>query len=132
AIEAPYRLILSPSYFAGWVHALRAVQHGGRTELWHTRLGVRSQEGQIDEHNDYYRTVRAVWAQDFESVCPEAVTDKPPFPPQDFLTSPGTLDRYQLVRLSADQTLTNGNESTYVPTPIQVNRLMLSTLGAWM
>jgi hypothetical protein len=138
AIEAPYRLILSPNYYAGWAHALKAVEHGGRTELWHTRLGVRSQDGQVDERSDYYRTMRAVWAQDYESVCPESVPDKPPFPPPlpptppTFLTSPSTLDRYQIVRLSADQSLAKGDESAYVPAPIQVNRLMLSTLGAWL
>jgi len=132
AIEAPYRLILSPSYYAGWAHAFKAVQRGTRTELWHTRLGVRSQDGQVDEKSDYYRTVRAVWAQDYESVCPDAVHDQPPFPQPTFLTSPSTLDRYQLVRLSADRSLSKGDESAYAPVPIQVNRLMLSTLGAWL
>src|SRR4029450_511056 len=38
AIELPYRLIISPDASAGWAHASQAVTHGGRTELWHTRL----------------------------------------------------------------------------------------------
>lgn len=131
AIEAPFRLILSPNYYAGWAHARKAVEHGGRTELWHTRLGVRSQEGQVDERSDYYRTVRAVWAQDYASACPGPVPDKAIFQPP-FLTSPTTDDRCQMVRLSADQPLAKGDGSAYVPAPIQVNRLMLSTLGAWL
>ncbi len=133
AIEAPYRLVLSPNYYAGWAHARKAVEHGGRTELWHTRLGVRSQEGQVDERSDYYRTVRAVWAEDYQPVCPVDVVDKPPFlPAPPFYTSPTTSNRYNIVRLSADQSMTKADGKPYVPVAIQVNRLMLSTLGAWM
>jgi len=131
AIEAPFRLVLSPNYYAGWAHARQAVEHGGRTELWHTRLGVRSQDGQVDERSDYYRTVRAVWAQDYQAVCPDAATGAPIFP-DPYLTLPVTNDRYQIVRLSADQSLSKGDGSAYVPAPVQVNRLMLSTLGAWL
>ncbi len=40
AIEAPYRLILSPNLESRWEHATEAVTNktGDRTELWHTRL----------------------------------------------------------------------------------------------
>ena len=41
AIEVPWRLILSPNSFAAWIHAFGLVTRHGRTELWHTRLGVR-------------------------------------------------------------------------------------------
>ena len=41
AIEVPWRLILSPNSYAAWFHALGPVTRNGRTELWHTRLGVR-------------------------------------------------------------------------------------------
>jgi len=41
AIEVPWRLILSPNRLAAWIHALAPVTRQGRTELWHTRLGVR-------------------------------------------------------------------------------------------
>jgi len=41
AIEVPWRLILSPNVFAAWIHAFGPVTRHGRTELWHTRLGVR-------------------------------------------------------------------------------------------
>jgi len=41
ALEVPYRLFLSPSGMAGWSHMAKPVVFNGRTELWHTRLGVR-------------------------------------------------------------------------------------------
>jgi hypothetical protein len=48
AIEAPWRLVLSPNEFGAWLHAVQPVasqndgQEGGpqRVELWHSRLGA--------------------------------------------------------------------------------------------
>ena len=42
AIEAPYRLFVSPSEAADWSHAADLMTSGTVTELWHTRLGVRA------------------------------------------------------------------------------------------
>ena len=66
AIEAPFRLFLSPSPMAGWRHETdeKPVVRNSRHELWHTRLGVRSQgaDGRwfVDETNDWNRTLRAI------------------------------------------------------------------------
>jgi len=128
AIEAPYRIILSPSYYAGWAHSAKAVEHGGAFELWHTRLGVRSQQGAVDEQSDFYRTVRAVWATDYRAGCLTNITESTPFA----TPAINTRQRYEIVRLSSDPTLTTVSNGKYTPQPIQVNRLMLSTLGAWM
>jgi hypothetical protein len=51
AIEMPYRLIISPNQYGAWAHASKPVSsQAGRTELWHTRLGIRPAAGQpIDE-----------------------------------------------------------------------------------
>jgi hypothetical protein len=132
AIEAPYRMILSPNYYAGWAHSAKAVEHGGAFELWHTRLGVRSQQGAVDEQSEFYRTVRAVWATDYRAGClPEDKEDSTPFDTK-------TIDmrqRYEIVRLSSDPNIfykTNQGYANYAPQPIQVNRLMLSTMGAWL
>src|SRR4051794_9921967 len=38
AIELPYRLLLSPDETSVWRHSTKPVEHGGRVELWHTRL----------------------------------------------------------------------------------------------
>ncbi|HVA01360.1 MAG TPA: hypothetical protein VMV34_06870 [Terriglobia bacterium] len=128
AIEAPYRMILSPNYYAGWAHSTLPVERGGHIELWHTRLGVRSRDGSVDEQNDFYRTVRAVWATDYQEGCLTNLQESTPF------ASPtiNTRQRYEIVRLSSDPTITTMSNKKYVPQPIQVNRLMLSTLGAWM
>jgi hypothetical protein len=43
AIEAPWRLALSPSAFGSWLHATEPVRSSldnDRVELWHTRLGA--------------------------------------------------------------------------------------------
>src|SRR4029079_15500012 len=45
AIEAPHRLIISPSPLGGFTHATEpqaAPSDPGRVELWHSRLGVRA------------------------------------------------------------------------------------------
>ena len=65
AIEAPFRLILSPHAYSAWAHSPKPVvsQRTGRSELWHTRLAVRKEGEAPDEKNQGYRTVRAIWAR---------------------------------------------------------------------
>lgn len=126
AIEAPYRLILSPHVYSGWAHSFTPVTHNGTTELWHTRLGVRRGSGAVDEHDDYYRTVRAVWSPDY---APD-----PDFGPASknmpFRMSLNARDRHEMVHLSAN--FKYKKDTGYVPDSVQVNNLMLSSLGAWM
>ena len=131
AIELPYRLFLSPHAGLGWTHAPEAVTRAGRTELWHTRLGVR-REGRIDETTIAdQRTVRAIWTSDLDQGAP------PPVP----WTLPNADQRRQIVRLTTDFSITrtirlpNGRRivlTAYTPDPVQVNRLMLSALGGWL
>lgn len=122
AIEAPWQLFISPSNLGGWAHEPGPVTRGGRTELWHTRLGVRktTPAPRVDEEDTFQRTVRAVWMPGFDkSVVPSSS-------PVPFRMSLNRNDRYQIVRLSADFS------ENYTPQPVQVNRLMLTALGAWM
>jgi len=64
AIEAPYRLILSPHRLAAWAHALTpVVSPQGRSELWHTRIAV-WYDDQVYERPHYLRALRAIWALD--------------------------------------------------------------------
>ncbi len=122
AIETPWQLILSPNRFAGWAHARGLVTHDDRTELWHTRLGIRQNDGTIDEQPAYQRALRAIWTPGyFRDAPPNPVLDGP------FEMSPTPRDRYEFVRLTSDYTIPD-----YVPQPVQVNRFMLSALGAWM
>ncbi|MDQ1654097.1 MAG: hypothetical protein QOI35_3297, partial [Cryptosporangiaceae bacterium] len=132
SIEAPWGLMLSPDDGAGWAHSLTPVTHGGRTELWHTRLGVR-QNGGIDEADATHRTVRAVWTPGYDVAKVPTTGDPGPNPPGRTSLDPRT--RYQIVRLSSDHsmdTVIARQVTPYQPRPIAVNRLMLSTLGAWV
>jgi len=130
AIEMPYRLILSPSHRAGWSHRVLPAKSEatGKVELWHTRLGVRKPDGTIDEGNDYYRTLRAIWARD-SGFNPDNPGAGPGHPPSldPFRMSLDSQDRHEMVHLSANFQMNN-----YEPQPIQVERLMLTALGAWL
>ncbi len=141
ALEIPERLILSPNEKAGWVHAFSPVVHNNRTELWHTRLAVRLDDGHggtlLDETTTSYRTLRAIWSPDVAS----AAADISPL-------SLAPSDRVQLVKLMATRyslfrSLTTAYDSSAVvpaetvtrpddSSPATVNKLMLTALGAWM
>ncbi len=108
SIEVPYRLILSPNWFAGWAHTNCPVTFRELTELWHTRLGVRTKGG-VDEQEPTLRTVRAIWHKD------NTITE-PPFH----------------MSLSADSRTEIVKNSSNYPEAIQVNHMMLSSLGAWL
>ncbi len=131
AIEAPYRLVLSPSVLGGFAHATAPVEApGGRVELWHSRLGVRVEgtdpEGNpvvwVDELNTEQRIVRAVWARDLDDDVPG--THAPP--PKPFRMSLDGRDREVLVRQSADP------QSPTPVAPVSANKLYLSALGAYL
>jgi hypothetical protein len=149
AIEAPYRLIISPSERGGWTHSPEPVTAEGaphRIELWHTRLGVRVEDDaqvSVDERRSTQRVVRALWARDregpelFENALggvvfpgwqnlkwPRAV-DKP------FRSSLDPGDRHMLVRQSAETWLGLRNRPI-PPEPVDVEGLWLSALGAWL
>lgn len=193
SIESPYRLIISPNQLEGWANSPELVTHGGWTELWHTRLGMRKQgtasQWVIDETDSSGRTVRAIWSPDYSATSPPDTNLKGPF------RMPLTpRDRYEIVRLTSDFShapppkilqktpaalpsqeagleqvqkaplgkgqppteamdslqvspiaeapssidtdhtvaMSFARQATYVPSPVQVNRLMLSTLGSWM
>ena len=114
AIEAPYRLILSPNLESRWQHATTAVKNkaGDRTELWHTRLSGNAPR------------VSAVWSPDYD---PAAADDKSPAPDDTtpFRMSLNNENRHEIVRSTADATL-------FGAAPADVEQLMLSSQGAWM
>lgn len=145
AIEAPYRLVISPDSGAGWAHANRPVEAADnpeRVELWHTRLGRRPVDGAgkiidgpTDERSTPTRIVRAVWARDRERYpdplqpplggdLPLAHNDTP------FRMSLDGKDRHMLVRQSAE---TWPDRSKLIaPSPVAARSLWLSSLGAWL
>jgi hypothetical protein len=126
AIEAPYRLIISPSSAGGFAHAMTPREAPGdpsRIELWHSRLGVRRVDEDdvvsIDERADPQRAIRAIWARDKDGEEPTKPDNLP------FRMSLNGLDRVMLVRQSADPLIAT-------PLPVDVERLYLSSLGAWL
>ena len=121
AIEAPFRLILSPNKYAGWAHSSSIVsQKNGQVELWHTRLGVKMTSGIVDEKEERYKTIRALWSEDYiPDACPEH-SDTP------FRMSLDKHDRCELVSLTANP------GTDWELRVIRVNQLILSSLGAWM
>lgn len=125
AIEAPYRLIISPSAQGGFTHATTpqgAPGDAGRVELWHSRLGVRRVVDDvvtIDERADPQRAIRAIWARDKDGEEPVNHDLEP------FRMSLDGLDRVILVRQSADPLVAP-------PEPVDAERLYLSSLGAYL
>ncbi|UCC47869.1 MAG: hypothetical protein JSV41_10345, partial [Gemmatimonadota bacterium] len=137
ALETPWRLILSPNRFGAWAHSVREVTDEATsiTELWHTRLGVRRTgeippgESPVDEVEDYYRTVRAVWSPDYTR---DASAKEPPHYPDShpgnpFRMSLDARDRHELVTLTADFLLPDCEDRI-----VRADRFMLTALGAWM
>ncbi len=104
AIEAPYRIVLSPSG-GRWHHAPTRPSPNGRVALWHTRL-----------HNPD-GTARAVWSPDL--ARPDA--------PTLFNTIHTPKTRAELVRLSSDQRVWPPNVQN---PPLNVEELILSAAGA--
>ena len=112
AIEAPYRLLLSPDNFSRWQHALQPVTKEALTELWHTRLNT--------THGDGRPQIRAIWSPDFSQTLQ-------PFQNLPFRMSLTARDRNELVHLTS-----NYHIGGFWPDPVGSDRFMLTTLGAWL
>ena len=141
SIEAPFRLVISPSGEGRWAHATEPVRAGDEpyhVELWHSRLGTAKQNSDgtpgVDERNDQRRIIRAVWARDRETSAEDwhdpkknlgHVNDYP------FRTSLDAADRNMLVRQTVETWL--GSHGTLIaPVPVAARHLWLSGLGAWL
>lgn len=138
SIEAPYRLMISPSQQGGWKHALAPVGADGaehRVELWHSRLGVR-REGRdgsvaIDENTTHQRIIRAVWARDREAMADFTQELKPAHVDTPFRSSLDGADRHMLVRQSSE-TWIGASGQRINPEPVEARNLYVSSLGAWL
>lgn len=134
ALELPYHLILSPNRFGAWFHEDQPMisDATGHTELWHTRLGVRRQDGTSIDGDDALRKLRAVWALDRPWASnPLGIPDHDNDP---WRMSLDAFDRHNVMHLSSNFRLADGNdeERFYEPGPLDVNMLALSALGAWL
>ena len=129
AIEAPFRLVVSPSVQGGWTHADEPVPDASGTavELWHTRLGHRDDAGTVKEGPE---PIRAIWARDRER-WPTWSTVEPGHDNDPMRMSLDSKDRHMIVRQSSE-TWARDNAKITDPTPIDATRLYLSSLGAWL
>ncbi|QIG40998.1 hypothetical protein G5T42_17210 [Microbacterium sp. 4R-513] len=148
AIELPWRLQLSPHSEGAFAHSLDPVEHDGRVEVWHSRLGTRTEPAAdapadapwVIETDAGTRTVRAVWTRDFEAPGQEVEGNAGSFPNEDFgdLTtlppfraSLSVRDRMQLVHLTSNHHWP-GRSRSWSPAPVPVEHLMLTGLGGWL
>ncbi len=142
AIEAPYRLVISPGSEARWVHVNEpsaAAAPPRHVELWHTRLGNArlAADGTIsgDERNSGRRIVRAIWARDRDTMAKDDwqnPTSPNPVHGNDdpFRMSLDPADRHMLVRQSSETLV--GDRGSIDPVPVAAHSLWLSGLGAWL
>ena len=121
AIELPYRLFLAPDAFAQWTHAPAPVDHGTDwTELWHTTLG---------SHKAVDPRVRAVWSPDWRalSLQPHFNSLTPGTNDDPFRASLDSRDRNEIVHLTSNHYIQG-----FIPSPVVTERMMLTSLGAWL
>jgi hypothetical protein len=128
AIEMPYRLFASPLPGAGFTHSDVAVTFGGRTELWHTRLGTRrstragltvdDRPGRPEGRDWVGEKLRFIWSPDY----PDGTTDA-------FRKALDATDRSMLVKLTAGFNEKQTSGGSFIPRAAQLRRLMLTALG---
>jgi hypothetical protein len=114
ALEVPWSLWLSPPVGGTWHHAAAPVTSGGRTELWHTRLGLGGSEPPA-----VTPLIKAFWSYTYGDVLSA--------PPQDpWLMWPGQgqgpLVRDDIVTLTCEVVSGGG--------PVKASFFALSALGA--
>ncbi len=149
AIEAPYRLVVSPTEEARFAHAtepVRADDAAGHVELWHSRLANQPtvEGGPPNEADRSRRVVRAIWARDRDwdgddwkdaskdgdQTGPLCHPDDPAVHPPGFLASMDGLDRHMVVRQTSETWI--GEDKALTPVPVGADSLWLSSVGAWL
>ena len=140
AINAPFRLVISPSDRGGWTHAKEPVGAEGaehRVELWHTRLGVRPKPdepdgGGVDERESPQRDrasgvgprpralprLEGRRAHRSTTTCRSACRSTAPT---------GTCSCARAPRRGSGK-----KAQPIAPEPVDVEGLWLSALGAWL
>ncbi len=111
AIEVPWSLWLSPGPNGTWHHSSTPVTFSGRTELWHTRLGVKGLEPPLAAP-----LLKAFWSRTYGEGTFAPPTPDPWFMPLD------PTDRNDIVSLTTS-TKPGG-------APVTANFFALSSLGA--
>ncbi len=129
AIELPTRLIISPHREVRFLHTVvPETSAKGRVALWHTQMVPLGAGDKPDPRNTAKSTIRALWARgggfDPDDVSASAGTD--PFPNP---LNPGV--RADIVHQSSNYLDLYRNGKHVPPEPVQVDKLLLTALGAW-
>jgi hypothetical protein len=99
ALELPYRLVISPTAGVAWDHRPDPFTHLGRTEMWHTRLQLREEDGTVRElSRANTASMRAIWSPDYRLNNPPEPDDEDPDLQR---TAMSPNDRYQIVILTS-------------------------------
>ena len=116
-IELPYRLLISPTLFAKWIHKLEPYVSSvsGHTELWHTTLATRGTSSVVHILRALYTRDRNFDNRIKNRVLSDADAEVP------FTSSLSADDRGRIVYNSSDFTVS--------PIPFFTNNLTLSALG---
>ena len=131
ALELPLRLVLSPESEAGFSHGSAVDPSTTRSELWHSRLEPAADKGG-------QRELRAIWMR--TGSGPPWNPSNPVWP---FGTDEGDTEPFEITTMSqrdrSDIVHRSGNRryglqtgSNFEAQPIAVQRLALSSLGAWL
>ena len=98
ALELPYRLVISPNRDVAWDHRVAPFTARGRTEMWHTRLQLKTSQGPLELSAQLTAPLRAIWSPDFNPATPPATNAKDPDLDR---TAMSPNDRYQIVILTS-------------------------------
>ncbi|MEP7343747.1 MAG: hypothetical protein ABI877_00710 [Gemmatimonadaceae bacterium] len=141
ALELPYQLVISPTRDVAWLHRRQPFTSRGRTELWHTRLALKTAAGITELSKTELAPLRAIWSPDYDpNHLPPVVDD-----PELGRTAMCGNDRHQIVVLTSafhgyelDRIVRARKKrpvtisAPYVPQPFHADRVMLSALGGWL
>ncbi|MDH4064930.1 MAG: hypothetical protein OEW19_11065, partial [Acidobacteriota bacterium] len=98
SLELPYRLIVSPTAAVRWAHRTRPFTARGRTELWHTRLQLVTEDGVAELSQAAPASLRAIWSPDYNPVkMPDTTAEDPRLG----LSAMSPSDRHQIVVLTS-------------------------------
>ncbi|MFN2460487.1 MAG: hypothetical protein ABR591_07350, partial [Candidatus Velthaea sp.] len=141
ALELPYRLVISPTRDVTWLHRMQPFTSRGRTELWHTRLALKTGDTVTELSKSALAPLRAIWSPDYDPTALPPVVDDPKLG----RTAMCGNDRHQLVVLTSafhgyevERTVHARRRhpvkvtSPYLPEPFHAERLMLSAFGGWL
>jgi hypothetical protein len=152
ALELPYRLIISPTADVAWDHRMEPLTTRGRTELWHTRLQIKTATGAIELSQEQPAPMRAIWSPDYNPNHPPPASKTDPDLGR---TAMSPNDRHQIViltsayhgyevdvefkllapsikQLGAASPVKLKFTQPYVPAPFEASQFMLTALGGWL